>query len=446
VDDAPQTDDLDLAAVTGREVLLTLLQTVYLRADRPSLRALEARTRHGAVPLSKTVAAELLKGQRFPRKAVMLAFLQACGVQDDHLGPWQRAWERIAVLEAEAARRAQLTGPGAGPLSGSPPFMTAGAGQVSAEMRQLREENQELRQRLAASGPGTGSRQSYRDDQSRAGDAGSPAVSRRELGASLRALRLERGMTVEQVAGHLMCSAGKVSRMESGFRSGTVRDIRDLCILYDLPEGPQRDHLMELAHESKRQGWWEAYPHVIAGSYVGLEDGTASIRMYQCAVVPGLLQTEHYMRAIMQTHEAFSSYEIIGEEVVQVRLARQRMLTRPDPPGFWAIIDEAALRRLVGGTEVMRGQLEHLAEVSRLPNIRLQVIPFSAGAHTALGGSFTILEFTGQVPGVVYTESPFDMTRLEQASDLKRYQESFEDLRVSALGEEESHGRSKIIV
>jgi transcriptional regulator with XRE-family HTH domain len=441
VDDAPQTDDLDLVAVAGREALIAMLQTVYLRADRPSLRVLEARTRHGAVPLSKTVASELLRGERFPRKAVMLAFLLACGVQDDRLEPWRRAWERIAVLEAKAARAAQPPGEdrGTGPAGGSLPAMAAGPDPAGDEVRLLREENQELRRRLAAPGSGAIGMQSYRDDEPRGGEAGNPVVSRRELGASLRALRLKRGMTVEQVAGHLMCSAGKVSRMESGFRSGTLRDVRDLCSLYDVPEGAERDRLMELARESKRQGWWQVQAQGLDyfGSYVGLEDGAASMREYESAVVPGLLQTERYARAMYGSPDGSYSPER-REELVQVRLTRQRILTRPDPPDYRAILDEAVLRRSVGGPGVMRDQYGHLIEASRLPNVTLQVVPFAAGAHNAAGSNFVILEFSGQAPEVVYTEGLFGWLYLERAVDVKRYHEVFASVRRQALDEEES--------
>jgi transcriptional regulator with XRE-family HTH domain len=446
VDDAPQTNDLDLAGVTTRDGFLALLRVVYLRADRPSLRILEARTRHHAVPLSKTVASELVRGARFPRKVVMLAFLQACGVQGDRLEPWQRAWERIAVQEAGAARVAGLPGqdPGPGPSGGSAPASAAGSG-PDDEMTQLREENRELRRRLAGSGSGAAALQQYRDDDSRGEEAGNPVVSRRELGASLRALRLERGLTVEQVAGHLLCSAGKVSRMESGFRSGTLRDVRDLCSLYGVPEGPRRDHLMDLARQSRRQGWWQAYPQVPAGfePYLGLEDGASSIRTYECAVVHGLLQTEDYARAVLAVLEVLveSNYLERTEELVQVRLARQRrLLTRPDPPDFWVILDEAVLRRTVGGPEVMRGQFEHLVEASRSPNVTLQVIPFAAGAHSAPGSSFSILEFPGKAPGMVHLEGLQGFTYLERATHLRRYQQVFDDLSARALGEEESMG------
>jgi transcriptional regulator with XRE-family HTH domain len=444
VDDAPQTDDLDLAAVTTRDGLLALLRVVYLRADKPSLRILEARTRHHAVPLSKTVASELIRGTRFPRKAVMLTFLQACGVQGDRLEPWQRAWERIAVGEAGAARMARPPGqdPGPGPSGGSAPASAAGPGQESDEVTLLREENQELRRQLAGSGAGAAGPGQYRDDDPRGEEAGNPVASRRELGASLQALRLERGLTVEQVAGHLMCSAGKVSRMESGFRSGTPRDVRDLCSLYGVPEGPQRDHLMDLARESRRQGWWQAYaPQILVhfDAYLGLENGASSIRIYESTLVQGLLQTEDYARALLEVPLEPLHPERI-EELVQVRLTRQRLLTRPDPPDFRMILDEATLRHAVGGPEVMRGQFEHLVKASRLPNVTLQVIPFAVGAYPAMGASFAILEFPGKTPGVVYTEDLQRSIYLERAVDLKRYQQVFDDLRARALDEEESRG------
>jgi transcriptional regulator with XRE-family HTH domain len=446
MDDAPQTDDLELAAVTTRDGLLALLQTVYLRADRPSLRVLEARTRHGAVPLSKTVASELLRGERFPRKAVMLAFLQACGLQDNQLEPWRRTWERITVLEAEAARTPQPPGNdrSTGLVGRSVPGMAAGPDPAGDEVRRLRVENQELRQQLAMSGSGAAG-QSYRDDESLDAEAGNPVISRRELGASLRALRLERGMTVEQVAGYLLCSVGKVSRMESGFRSGTLRDVRDLCNLYDLPEGTQRDRLMDLARESKRQGWWQAHAQGLSHfeTFLGLENGAASIREYQSGVVPGLLQTEGYARGLFQADGPFPLPPALPRELIKLRLARQRMLTRPDPPDCSMIIDEAALRRPIGGPEVMRGQLSHLIEASRLPNVTVQVIPFAVGAHSALGNVFTILEFPGQAPGVVYVEGLFGWLYLEREAELKRYRQVFEILAKLALGEEDS--RSSLV-
>jgi transcriptional regulator with XRE-family HTH domain len=311
------------------------------------------------------------------------------------------------------------------------------SGQASDEVRQLREENQELQRRLARFGSGAVGRQPYRDDESRGEGAGNPVVSRRELGASLRALRLERGLTVEQVAEHLMCSAGKVGRMESGFRSGTLRDVRDLCSLYDVLDGTQRDHLMDLARESRRQGWWQAYAQGYFETYLGLENGAESIRAYECGFVHGLLQTEGYARAVL-TVMLESSYPERIDEFVKVRLTRQRLLARPDPPNFWMILDEAILRRVVGGPEVMRGQLEHLVKASRLPNITLQVIPFTAGGYSALGSSFSILEFPGKAPGAVHTEGLQGFIYIERAADLKRFRQVFDNLRARALGAEES--------
>jgi hypothetical protein len=198
---------------------------------------------------------------------------------------------------------------------------------------------------------------------------------------------------------------------------------------------------MDLAHESRRQGWWQAYPQVQAGfeAYLGLENGASSIRAYESALVYGLLQTEDYARAVLEALLE-SNHPERTEELVQLRLARQRLLTRTDPPDFRLILDEAALRREVGGPEVMRGQFEHLAEASRLPNVTLQVIPFAAGAHSAPGSSFAILEFPGKAPGMVYVEGLQGFIYLERAAHLRRYQQVFDDLRTRALGEEESRG------
>ena len=430
MDDAPYTEDLDLSSVVARDDLAALLRTVHLRADRPSLRVLEARTRLRPVPLSKTVVSEMLNGARFPRKAVMLAFLQACGVQDDHLEPWQRAWERIAVREQGAMPTEVRTG---AKVQRVADFTESS--ELSDQVTELREENEKLRRQLAASSGGDAG-SALPDDQSTEREAASPAVRRRELGVLLRELRLEHGMTVEQVAEHLLCSPGKVSRMESAFRSGTVRDVRDLCGLYGIPER-QRDHLMLLARESKQQGWWQSYKQVHFEKYIGLESGAASMKVYESAIIPGLLQTEAYMRAMHHAGVPVISPERI-EELIEVRLIRQRILTRPDPPSCWWIIDEAALCRPVGGPEVMRSQLEHMIELSGLPNVTLQIIPFAAGAHPAMGDKFVILEFAEPVPGIVYTEGLVGWTYIEQPSELRRYQRVLESLLTLALGVEDS--------
>lgn len=269
----------------------------------------------------------------------MLAFLQACGLHDDRLEPWRRAWERIAVCEQGATPievNAAAPAPGTEPDNSRSSITADESSRLSDQVTELREENKKLRRQLAASSVGD-ARPSPADAQSTEREAASPAVRRRELGVLLHELRLEHGMTVEQVAEHLLCSPGKVSRMESGFRSGTVRDVRDLCGLYGVPER-QRDHLMLLARESKQQGWWQTYRQDNFETYIGLENGAASMKVYESAIIPGLLQTEAYARAMHHAGVPAISPERI-EELVEVRLIRQRILTRPDPPSCLWIID-----------------------------------------------------------------------------------------------------------
>jgi transcriptional regulator with XRE-family HTH domain len=275
-------------------------------------------------------------------------------------------------------------------------------------------------------------------DATRVPEVRSPTVRRRELGALLRALRNEQGMTVEQVAERLLCSSSKVSRMETGHRGATLRDVRDLCDLYGVTDPGERDRLMTLAREGKQQAWWKSYDLPDSYStYVGLEAEAVTIKDYDSAVVPGLLQTPDYIRA---RHEGamprLDSAEI--ERRVEVTKTRQLLLTRDDPPRFWFVLDEAALHRVVGGPAAMNTQLERLVEASRLPNVTIQIIPYVVGAHPAIDSIFTIVEFAGGVPGVVYVEGLVGSIYLERPEDLERYQEVFARLCTIALSPQDS--------
>ena len=322
MDDAPYTGDLDLDAVSTRDDLATLLRAVHIRADKPSLRVLEARTRHGVTPLSKTAVAEMLKGVRFPRKAVMVAFLGACGLEDNDMDPWRRTWERVAAREekptrspnalsgrrselaaANAETETQVQSPDGGRVASGPIASVGAAGmkELREQIDKLLSDNKKLRSQLAT--PDQPAAEDFTSGQAVSGQGvRSPIVRRRELGALLRALRVDKGMPVEQVADHLMCSSTKVRRMETNFRSGTVRDVRDLCDLYGVTEAAQRDHLMELARQGKQQGWWQPY-NLPFSTYVGLEAGAASIRGYH-SMVPGLFQTRitraRYIKGLRQ--------------------------------------------------------------------------------------------------------------------------------------------------
>jgi transcriptional regulator with XRE-family HTH domain len=259
----------------------------------------------------------------------------------------------------------------------------------------------------------------------------SPIVRRRELGALLRKLRLEKSLTVEQAADRLLFSMSKLSRMETGHGVATPRDIRDLCDLYGVTDQAERERMLKLAAEGKQQAWWQSYDLGYA-TYVGLEAEAVAISAFQSSVVHGLLQTADYARA---GHEGamprLSSDQI--EMQIEAKLTRQRILTRDNPPRFGVVLDEAALHRLVGGRLVMAVQLAKILDMSALPNVTVQVLPYEVGAHPAVESNFTILELPDPTPGVVFVEGLIGSTYLERDDDLTRYQMIFRKLESIAL-------------
>jgi transcriptional regulator with XRE-family HTH domain len=265
----------------------------------------------------------------------------------------------------------------------------------------------------------------------------SPTVRRRELGALLRALRQERGLIVEHVAERLLCSPSKVSRMETGQRGATLRDVRDLCDIYGVTDAAQRDHMARLATEGRQQGWWQGFELDYFSTYVGLEEEATSLRNYQSAAVPGLLQTPAYTRAMHETARPELTAERI-DRMIEVRLKRQQLLVRDPPLQVWAILDEAVLHRHVGGVSVMKEQLGRLVELAMLPHVTIQVIPFSAGAHPAMESTFNILDFQPPTPSVVYVEGLIGFMYLERPQDISRYQVVFEHLGTQSLTPRES--------
>ncbi len=269
----------------------------------------------------------------------------------------------------------------------------------------------------------------------------SPTVRRRELGALLRRLRTEKGLTVEQAAERLLFSMSKLSRMETGHGAATPRDIRDLCGLYGVTDEAERERMMNLAREGKQQGWWQPYD-LPYSTYVGLEAEASSIRTFQSSVVPGLLQTEEYARAIHNVAEPeLSTGELtpdVVERRVKARIRRQRLLTDINPLGFHAVLDEAVLHRVVGSPRVMAMQLEHFKELSALPNIIIRVLTYGVGAHPAPGSMFNILEFSAAVPDVVYVEGLAGWIYIERPEDVSRYIRVFNRLCDMALPVPES--------
>ena len=266
----------------------------------------------------------------------------------------------------------------------------------------------------------------------------SPTVRRRELGALLRTLRNEKGLTVEQVADRLLCSPSKVSRMETGHGIATSRDIRDLCVLYDVTDAAERDRMMTLAREGRRRAWWQPYDLAYA-TYAGLEAEAVAISAFQSSVVNGLLHTADYARAGHEGAMPRLDPDRIDLQI-EAKLTRQRILTQDDPPRFHVVLDEAALHREVGGRRVMAEQLAKILQVAALPNVVVQVLPYDRGAHPAVESNFTILELPNPAPGVVFVEGLLGSTYLERPDDLTRYHEIFSRLQSIALNPKDSAG------
>jgi transcriptional regulator with XRE-family HTH domain len=268
----------------------------------------------------------------------------------------------------------------------------------------------------------------------------SPTVRRRRLALELRRLREAAKLTCEEVADHLECSASKISRVETGRVSVSPRDVRDMLELYGVP-GAQRESLVQLARDSRQKGWWHAYSDTMQpqmATYIGLESAASEIRIYEVSLIPGLLQTEDYARAVIRAGMVNSPSEDI-ERRVSLLMARQPAVVREDPPKVWAVLDEAALRRRVGGSGLMRLQLEHLLAQAALPNVAVQVIPFGGGAHPAMGRPFIILVFPERVDtDVVYLEDLTSALYLEDVAEVDRYNVFFNHLRATALSFDDS--------
>jgi transcriptional regulator with XRE-family HTH domain len=266
-----------------------------------------------------------------------------------------------------------------------------------------------------------------------------PTVRRRRLGQELRRLRELKGMTAEEVAERLLVSQSKISRLENGRRSISQRDVRDLCGVYEVEDQRVVESLMEMARDSRQQGWWHAFGDIPYSVYIGLETDAESLRVYEPQIITGLLQTRAYAEALIQGALPETSPADI-EKRVQVRMRRQeRIAAENNPLRLWVVLDEAALSRRVGSNLVMREQLEHLVEMSRLPHVTVQVLPFEVGAHPGLNGQYAILEFADAADSsVVYLEGVTSDLYLEKAQDVQKYAVMYEHLRAQALNVEQS--------
>ena len=265
-------------------------------------------------------------------------------------------------------------------------------------------------------------------------------VRQRELGKRLRELRYQHGLTVEDVAGQLLCSATKVSRLETGMRRPSLRDVRDLCALYDLDERTSAE-LMNLARGAREQGWWSQYVDVSFEPYIGQEAEATAITCYSMYYVPGLLQTEEYARALIKAIAPRIEPEVY-EQRVEVRLRRQQLLEQDDRPRYRVLLDEAVLHRRVGGAQVMYAQLSKILEAAEKDKAAVQIIPFDIGAHAAQDSNFVLLEFDEpSLSPVVYVEGLTGSRYIDREADVDRYRETVQQLRDSALNPHDSMHR-----
>ena len=261
-------------------------------------------------------------------------------------------------------------------------------------------------------------------------------ILRMLLGAQLRRLREAAGITPDQAGYEIRASRSKISRMETGQVGFKMRDVTDLLTLYGVTGEQARTRYLSLASQSSRPDWWAKYSDILPDwfeNYLGLESASSTIRTFEIQFVHGLFQTEDYARAVTRLgHQAAPAAEI--ERRVRLRVKRQDLLARANPPRIWSIMDEAVLRRPVGGAAVMRAQLHHLIEVAAVPQVTLQVVPFACGGHAGASGSFTVLRFEDQdLPDVVYIEQLTGAAYLEQRADVEHYLEVMDQLSGEAL-------------
>jgi transcriptional regulator with XRE-family HTH domain len=269
----------------------------------------------------------------------------------------------------------------------------------------------------------------------------SPTLRQRELGKRLRDLRKERGLTVEDVGKSLLCSAAKISRLETGARRPNPRDVRDLCRLYEIDETTSAA-LMNLVKEARAQGWWTQYEDLNLDPYLGLEQEAVAITSYAMHYVPALLQTENYARTIIKSI-ARKIDPSIYEDRVKARMKRQLRLDGDNRPRYSVLLDEAVIQRPVGGPREMAAQLEKIIESVVSGKVTIQVIPFDVGADAAADAHCVMLEFRDPTlsPPVVFLEGLTGNQYIERETDVARYRETISYLQDCALSQQDSVSR-----
>lgn len=274
-----------------------------------------------------------------------------------------------------------------------------------------------------------------------------PTLRRWELGSRLRELRAPTGLTVEEVAEALLCSASKISRLETGARGASPRDVRDLCNLYQV-SAETRDELMELAKPARVEAYWKGVDDARPdwSTFVELEISASSIECYETIRIPGLLQTPDYTRELVSAIEPGYS-NVTLDRLVDTRRRRQERLEDPDGPRLWCIVDEAAFQREVGGPKAMSEQIRHVIEISRKPDVTVQIIPFAEGAHGGEDGVFQILEFPSDALGpIVYVEGRSGGLFFNTEPKITVYRETFDLLRAAAASPVETRAKLESII
>lgn len=268
-----------------------------------------------------------------------------------------------------------------------------------------------------------------------------PTLRQRQLAMRLRELRNEQNLSIAEVAQALLCSPAKISRIETAQRGVSLRDVRDLCRLYDVSPA-ESAQLMTLAKDARQKEWWQFYDNRELRQMLGLEAEASAITEYEITTVPGLLQTEDYARAVIRGWLPRIAPDVLDDRV-RVRMKRQEWLHRPDTLRYWVLLDESVLYRHVSSRQTMREQLDRLVELSELPHVTIQVIPFTAGAHVGFDSTFRLMEFDHDsgIADTIFVEHQMGLFYLEADKVVRRFREIIDHLRAEALGIQESKRR-----
>lgn len=263
----------------------------------------------------------------------------------------------------------------------------------------------------------------------------SSTVRRILLGSLLRRLRESKNIAMREAGYHIRATESKISRLETGKVSFKERDVADLLTFYGVLDEKERDQVLDLVREANTLGWWHGFGEVLPPwfeAFVGLESAAAVVRTYEVQFIPGLLQCPDYVGAVVSANRTLTNAEL--ERRVELRMRRQETLQRENGPVLWVVLDEAALRRPMGSPEVMRTQIRYLIEQAARPNVTIQLLPYSVGAHAAEGGAFTLLRFAeADLPDVVYLEHLTGAQYIEKPEDVEHYARAMDRISVDAL-------------